>query len=60
MLSHLELYYNMFKSSCHIPTNKTKQNKTTLVGVVLLSEKNHHTTPPPPPCDYILGNFQAT
>ena len=29
-------------NNCHNPTNKTKQNKTTLVGVVLLSVKTHH------------------
>ncbi len=43
-------------NNCHNPTNKTKQNKTTLVGVVLLSVKTHHHHG----CDYILSNIQAT
>ena len=29
-------------NNCHNPTNKTKQKKKTLVGVVLLSVKTHH------------------
>lgn len=49
----------MFESSCHNPTNKTKQNKTTLGGVVLLSGRKKTTTPHHHHhlrCAYILGD----